>query len=327
MTLRILRPFVLATATCVATWLGAANARASEPSLAAPRGPVEWKPSWRRFSANEGVATIGLTVGSYILERRLDNPGHALLPGAVPLLDDPVRWALRGRDAKTQIAFERISDLGYRGMALFPYVVDVGIVALGVHRNADVAAQMALIDAQSLTLAGVTQLFASRVLGRERPYEQDCRGPGSRTTSRECLSAADHKSFYSGHTAAAFTSAGLVCVHHQYIPLYGGGAPDAWACTWALTVATATGFLRLGTDAHWASDVIVGAGVGWLYGYLMPRFMHYDTPASRARRRAGGAAAALGPLGEPGHDPRRILWTPTFTPVADGGVIGLTGTL
>jgi membrane-associated phospholipid phosphatase len=322
-----LRSALFATATFVASLLGPLEASASEPPLAARPGPVEWKPEWRRFSANEGVATIGLTVGSYLLERRLENPDHTLLPGAIPLLDDPVRWALRGRSAKAQIAFERISDLGYRGMALFPYVIDVGVLALGVHRSADVAAQMALIDAQSLTLAGVTQLLASRVLGRERPYEQDCRGPGSRTTSRDCQATADHKSFYSGHTAAAFTSAGLVCVHHQYLPLLGGGAPDAWACTWAVTVATATGFLRIGADAHWASDVIIGAGVGWLYGYVMPRFMHYDTPSARARRRAGGASATFGPLDERGHDPLRVLWTPTFTPVQDGGVIGITGTL
>lgn len=279
-------------------------ATASEPPLAAPRGKAAWRPEWDRFTPAEGAATIGLTLGSYFLEKRVPDPDHALLGGPVPLLDAPVRYVFRGRTRQEQVTFERLSDIGFRGLALFPYVVDAGVVALGVHRDPDLAAQLALIDAEALTLSGITQIAASKLIGRARPYEEDCRGPGSQTTSRTC-GKPDDKSFYSGHAAAAFTSAGLVCLHHQNIPLYGGGAPDAWACTWALTVATGTGLLRIAADDHWASDVLVGVGIGWFYGYVMPRFLHYDTRRARAKRSA-------------------FTWVPSFRPVDDGGTLGVS---
>ncbi len=299
----------LAALSVAAVLLGCVGrADASEPPIAAPRGKAEWKPSFQRFSTYEGAATLGLTVGAFVLDHKLGMPDHALLPGAVPILDDGMRGLLRGRSAEVQAVSERLSDMGYRTMALFPYVIDVGVVALGVHRDPDLAAQLALIDAQALTLSGVTQMLASRLLGRARPYEHDCQEPGQQLTWRTCREKTDYRSFYSGHAAAAFTGAGLVCAHHQNIPLYGGGAPDAWACVWAVSVASATGLLRITADAHWTSDVLVGSAIGWFYGYVMPRFMHYDTKATRRARERNA-----------------LVWTPTFSPAQDGGVVGVTG--
>lgn len=296
-------PFALGAAT-----LGFANdAVASEPRAYPPYGKVEWRKEWPKFSALEGIATLGATVGGFVLERRISEPAEARIKFEVPVVDTTSRFLFRGRSKHVQDTFNTYSDIGFRMMAFFPYVVDAG-VALGVHWNPEVAAQMALIDLQALTFSGVSQIVLSNVLGRARPYAQDCDDKGL-TFSRTCGGANDNRSFYSGHTAAAFTSAGLVCVHHQNMPLFGGGPVEAWACTWAMAVAATTGLFRMISDAHYASDVIVGAGVGWFYGYVMPRYLHYS---------AGPVAQAMRTT---------LKWTPAFTPSGDGGVLTFGGTL
>lgn len=68
--------------------------------------------------------------------------------------------------------------------------------------------------------------------------------------------ASDSYSFPSGHTALAFTGAGLLDREfgevNPLIPI-GGYA-----------MATSTGILRMTNDKHWLSDVLVGAGIGLL---------------------------------------------------------------
>jgi len=292
----------------------ASDAQASELGIAAPRSSkVEWRDEWPRFSPWEGVATLGATAGVYVAERRLPDPDHARVSFEVPLLDPGVRFLLRGRTKNIQQGFARYSDVGFRMMAFLPYVMDVGFASLAIHRNPDVAAQLFLIDIQALTLAGATQLLVSRAVGRERPYVQDC--VDGRTFAKECGTNTDYKSFFSGHAAGAFTSAGLVCVQHQHLPLFGGGPIEAWACTWAVAVATLTGIGRIVHDVHYASDVLFGAGVGWFYGYVMPKLMHFRNGKLVTGERTGLRAAIE-------------RFAPSFVPTMDGGgVLSVSGAL
>jgi hypothetical protein len=125
-------------------------------------------------------------------------------------------------------------------MVLAPYAVDVGLGALAIHENPDVAFQLALIDFEVLTLAGMTQLLGSRLTGRLRPsfYDKGCPPEG-------CPRGDDFRSFLSGHAMATFTAAGLMCVHHEMIPLFGGGAPDPLACAWGISAATLVSTMRI----------------------------------------------------------------------------------
>ncbi len=274
------------------------SARASEPPIAARPGPVVWKKEWRRFTPIEGAVTLAGTLAGFLIETRLDDPSKPRLPGAIPIVDDGARYLLRGRTPHVRYVFASFSDIGFRMMVFFPYV-DALFGGLVLHQSVDVTAQMALIDAEALTLSGITQLLISRGLSRERPYVQDC--DDATPDRRGCSVSGDYKSFYGGHSAATFTSAALTCLHHQNLPLYGGGAPDAWACTWAVGVASATALFRIVSDSHYLSDVAVGAAAGWFYGYIMPRFLHY-TPRTKAR--LGG-------------------FEPTFVPALGGGMLTL----
>lgn len=62
----------------------------------------------------------------------------------------------------------------------------------------------------------------------------------------------DH-SFPSGHTATAFFGAHLLAKETSDTP---------WIGYLGYGIATSTGLLRMANNAHWASDVLVGAGIG-----------------------------------------------------------------
>jgi len=64
------------------------------------------------------------------------------------------------------------------------------------------------------------------------------------------------RSFPSGHTATAFSLAHFM--HHEY------GDVSAWYSVGAYSTAVAVGILRVAKNAHWISDVFMGAGVGIL---------------------------------------------------------------
>ncbi|MBC7171208.1 MAG: hypothetical protein H5U40_02210, partial [Polyangiaceae bacterium] len=71
---------------------------------------------------------------------------------------------------------------------------------------------------------------------------------------------------------------GLACFHQQQVPgLYGTRAAGIGACASAMAMATTTSLFRVMADKHWASDVLVGAGVGLFAGWLLPWLFHGRT--------------------------------------------------
>jgi len=86
----------------------------------------------------------------------------------------------------------------------------------------------------------------------------------------------DTESFYSGHTAIAATSAGLVCASHSRMPLWGNPIADGAACALGTTAAVASGLSRIAADRHYATDVLTGFGLGFGMGYAVPVLLHYS---------------------------------------------------
>jgi len=76
----------------------------------------------------------------------------------------------------------------------------------------------------------------------------------------------------SGHTALAFMSANMV--HHEY-----GLTRSPWYSVAAYGLATTTAVLRVMNNAHYAQDVIMGAGIGILsteFGYFVTDMIFKD---------------------------------------------------
>jgi len=166
-----------------------------------------------------------------------------------------------------------VSDAILYSLMAWP-MIDSGL-ALTVHGSPDTAGQMLAINAQSFALTYLVVAITKNAVRRERPYGQDCDSPLGEAGT-DCEESNRYKSFMSGHTAMAFTAAGLVCSHHGSLPIYGGGAGDRAACYAAMGAATTVGALRMAADRHYFSDVIFGAGIGLISGMLLPQWLHYD---------------------------------------------------
>jgi len=123
-------------------------------------------------------------------------------------------------------------------------------------------------DALPVLEAGVGVSLLHHVVkfsvGRERPAHH--------FGGVEVEAAEPNLSFFSGHTALAFSlavSAGTVAHLRHY-----RAEPYIWAG--GLALAAATGYLRIAADAHYFSDVTTGAIMGSLFGYAVPHLLHRD---------------------------------------------------
>jgi membrane-associated phospholipid phosphatase len=88
------------------------------------------------------------------------------------------------------------------------------------------------------------------------------------------------QSFPSGHTTAAFAFAAAMDRElrrsHPKVARWAG--PSLYAA------AALTGLARMHSDNHWASDIIMGAGIGTVSGLMVARF-HADRPLHWLDRR------------------------------------------
>ena len=89
----------------------------------------------------------------------------------------------------------------------------------------------------------------------------------------------DRYSFPSGHTATAFTTAGVVCQR------YGG-----WAGGVSLGLGVMAAMGRMEDLKHYPSDVVAGATIGWIIGWTVGRNKGGDDTALRIVPTGNGLA-------------------------------------
>ncbi len=268
-----------------------------------PADAVEWDDDWPRFRTWQYVVTgiqAALAVGSTAIPS--GNGRFALQNG----FDDEAREALR---AET-----------YDGYLLARDVSDVGLVLLINHRVADslfvtwwgydkgsVAWQMAMIDAQTLTFTAAVNGIVAGVASRQRPYaDRRCIDEDAEPTS-ECTGSRRYRSFFSGHSSTAWTLAGLTCMHHANIPLYGHPVADGAACVGAVGAAGTVAMMRVIADQHWVSDIMVGSAFGLASGLTIPWVLHYSGGAP-------GSSPAAAPVKGSRQRPPPVAWMVAPTP-------------
>jgi membrane-associated phospholipid phosphatase len=184
------------------------------------------------------------------------------------LFDD---WARNGLELKSEAARSHAataSTVLLAGVGVLPFLVDAGLLTGLIHRRRDLAWQMFVMDAEALTLTALTTEMTKRLAGRERPS-----GPG------------ENDSFFSGHASIAATAATMVCLQHVQLQLLGNRAADAAVCGAAAVGALSTGLLRVLSDRHYASDVIVGTAVGAGSAFLVYNLHVRSDPVERTALR------------------------------------------
>lgn len=235
---------------------------------------LHWDPTFNRMDLPEMVVTGAAAFVA--LATNIASPRNTGWRGGI-LFDDQVRKALRLSTLDARLDVRGVTDVGLALIATFPVLVDSVIVAYWYRGSDDVAMQMVLIDAEAFAIAGAIQGASNYFAGRERPYGQDC-GTQVPNSSVDCTFDTRYRSFFSGHSAISFTAASLTCAHHMTLGLFESAA-DPITCATGMVAAATIGALRIVGDAHYLSDVVVGAAVGTLVGLGVPLLHHYKRSA------------------------------------------------
>lgn len=109
---------------------------------------------------------------------------------------------------------------------------------------------------ESTLLAGAAALASKSIIGRQRPDVS-----GSNAYEFQPFRIHDI-AFPSGHAAVAFALATSLARETK----------DKWTDAAFFAAASLTAYSRMHDDKHWASDVIVGAGIGILSARFVHRF-------------------------------------------------------
>lgn len=235
---------------------------------------VDWRPEWPRYSFDELVLTAGLGLLLVAAEALPTDAFEPNWTGGI-LFDDPVREGLRLRSFNQRDSSAIAAEVMQWVLIGFPFVIDALAVAGIGEGSWDMALQMGLISVEAYVISLVFWRITSLLARRERPLTAAC---AAGDTSPHCSdpNLRSTESFFSNQTSNAFTGAGLVCLHHTTMPLFGDEAADATACIGSLTVGAMVGLLRVMSDFEYLTDVITGALVGLASGWLLPYLLHYQ---------------------------------------------------
>jgi membrane-associated phospholipid phosphatase len=240
------------------------------PQYPKGRMGLHWHSHWSGVGAREYVITPLAAAVAFGLPALVSPARKASWDGPL-LFDRGAQNLLRLGSPGARRTAADISDVLFVVSYAQP-IFDTAVVAWWLRGAPDVAWQMGWIDAQAYALTLALNVATKRLTSRARPWVDACEAD---PTGEACGKGGRFSSFYSGHAAVTATGAGLICAHHTQLSLYKNPYLDTGACITAVLGTTVTGAMRIASDNHWASDVIVGHLMGYLSGYLMPTLLYY----------------------------------------------------
>lgn len=151
-------------------------------------------------------------------------------------------------------------------------------------------ADLGLHGTEAVIASGAITTVIKDLAGRQRPGVAGVNDPDDFKFGGG-FGGHGNTSFPSGHATASFAAATMVTLEtHRWWPrstwyvapvMYGG--------------ATLVGFARLYSNAHWASDVVMGAGVGTFTALKVFRYNHLTAEHNRVDRWLLAAVPAVAP--------------------------------
>ena len=195
----------------------------------------------------QAVAGMGLALGLEVFAKdhfMPDQPRYSN-PGALDVhMRNKLLWAQESQH-RAEIWSDRLI-----------YGVSLSSLAWGplstTNRERALLINMEVFAINSL-VTNVTKILSAR----ERPYKH--------YGSRESWGSKDYASFFSGHSSVAFSQAvtNAILLSEDY--------PEREVLIWSslLGLAGTTAYLRVASDMHYFTDVVVGAAVGSLIAWTL----------------------------------------------------------
>jgi hypothetical protein len=204
----------------------------------------------------------------------------ALLTGAVALINKPVnQFAVRlGNENKGVADISRyVTNFG----GAYEVYAIAGFYAYGLIFKSQKQKTTTALATQAYITASVISTIGKYVSGEQRPYYTDPNlnksGPifhGPFYAFQKGTDLSNYSSFPSGHTTAAFAAATVYAMEYRdkpIIPILSYGA------------ATLVGLSRLTENKHWATDVLVGAMLGYFSGRQVVNNFHRYSASKRGK--------------------------------------------
>lgn len=178
--------------------------------------------------------------------------------GIVMAFDKPIHdFVLKNKDAGVLDEVANFGNVFGEVTGAAPLLL--GTLAIGLVFDNDHAKRAAISSVGALALTQLVVETMKYSINRSRPEKEqgpyDFNGFGGVGATRA--------SFPSGHSAAAWS---IATVFAQEF-----GDDYKWAPIVAYSVAAMTSYARLNKDKHWASDVVLGAMIGYVSGQIMHR--------------------------------------------------------
>ncbi|MDQ2665160.1 MAG: phosphatase PAP2 family protein [Gemmatimonadota bacterium] len=247
--------------------------------------------AWQPAGAQADTTSASLDLFTY----RDAALGAAVLVGALFARRLDERASLRIQDSSTQAnaRLHQISGIVRTTAAPGALIIGTSMYAVGRLTREEHLAALGLHGTEALIVGELVGGVMKGFIGRQRPYVKP-QNSHSYGFLRGFGGGDPYRSLPSGHTLAAFAAASAVSSETA-----GWWPGTRWVIAPVLfTGAALTGLSRMYDNRHWASDVIVGAGIGTFAGLKVVR---YSNTHSGNRVDKLLLTGSIVPLSEGGH--------------------------
>ena len=191
----------------------------------------------------------------------------AVTARAVHPLDERFRERLQDSSTQANRKLQTLATFVRTTATPGSYIIGTSMYAVGRLAKNRKLASLGLHGTEALIAGEVVAGVVKVVVGRQRPSVTPA-DPNNYQFMRGLSGGDRYRSFPSGHTVSAFAAAAAVTAETAR------NAPNTrWIVGPVLyTGAALVGVSRMYNNRHWASDVIIGAGIGTFAGLKVVRF-------------------------------------------------------